>query len=185
MILIKVKMRHLCLGDCPLDVAVGPEHQIKESTEGTRALLSPLPQDNHMKLPYGWVLMEATFTTFLLINLGQIIKIVSCNSIATDPSKVEAVGAIAPQWCLGPGGAQSFWGFKEKPYSLAMAHPKLSNICYVHASREGQGGVLYQDQGGGLASRCRPAERDYKCHNIFILKWAVPNDNSLTRPNQN
>lgn len=75
--------------------------------------------------------MEATFTTFLLINLGQIIKIVSCNSIATDPSKTEAVGAIAPQWCLGPGGVKPK-AFEALKRSLTV-WPWLTQNCLISA----------------------------------------------------
>jgi len=64
---------------------------------------------------------------------------------------------------------------------LAFANPQLPYVLHVDASREGLGGVLYQDQGEGLrpvAFICRSlasSERNYPSHKLeyLALKWAV------------
>lgn len=66
---------------------------------------------------------------------------------------------------------------------LAIANPKLSYVLHVDASREGLGGVLYQDQGEGLrpvafvSRSLSPAEKNYPTHKLefLALKWAVVN----------
>lgn len=64
---------------------------------------------------------------------------------------------------------------------LAIANPQLPYILHVDASREGLGGVLYQDQGGGLrpvafvSRSLSPSEKNYPTHKLefLALKWAV------------
>lgn len=64
---------------------------------------------------------------------------------------------------------------------LAFADPQLPYVLHVDASREGLGGVLYQDQGEGLrpvafiSRSLTPSERHYPTHKLeyLALKWAV------------
>ena len=64
---------------------------------------------------------------------------------------------------------------------LAIADPKLPYVLHVDASREGLGGVLYQDQGEGLrpvafvSRSLSPSEKMYPTHKLefLALKWAV------------
>lgn len=64
---------------------------------------------------------------------------------------------------------------------LAFANPQLPYVLHVDASREGLGGVLYQDQGEGLrpvafiSRSLTPSERHYPAHKLeyLALKWAV------------
>ncbi|XP_044073506.1 uncharacterized protein LOC122885865 [Siniperca chuatsi] len=64
---------------------------------------------------------------------------------------------------------------------LAFADPQLPYVLHVDASREGLGGVLYQDQGEGLrpvafiSRSLTPSERHYPAHKLeyLALKWAV------------
>lgn len=64
---------------------------------------------------------------------------------------------------------------------LAIANTKLPYVLHVDASREGLGGVLYQDQGEGLrpvafvSRSLSPSERNYPTHKLefLALKWAV------------
>lgn len=64
---------------------------------------------------------------------------------------------------------------------LAFADPKLPYTLHVDASREGLGGVLYQDQGSGLrpvafvSRSLSPSEKNYPTHKLefLALKWAV------------
>uniref|UniRef100_A0A674CT74 Gypsy retrotransposon integrase-like protein 1 n=1 Tax=Salmo trutta TaxID=8032 RepID=A0A674CT74_SALTR len=64
---------------------------------------------------------------------------------------------------------------------LGFADPQLPYVLHVDASREGLGGVLYQDQGEGprpvaFVSRSLTAsERNYPAHKLefLALKWAV------------
>lgn len=64
---------------------------------------------------------------------------------------------------------------------LAFANPELPYVLHVDASREGLGGVLYQDQGEGLrpvafiSRSLTPSERHYPAHKLefLALKWAV------------
>ena len=66
---------------------------------------------------------------------------------------------------------------------LAIANPKLPYVLHVDASREGLGGVLYQDEGQGLrpvafvSRSLSPAEKNYATHKLefLALKWAVTN----------
>lgn len=56
-------------------------------------------------------------------------------------------------------------------------------MLHVAASREGLGGVLYQDQGDGLrpiafvSRRLTPSEKNYPTHKLefLALKWDVTN----------
>lgn len=64
---------------------------------------------------------------------------------------------------------------------LAFANPQLPYVLHVDASREGLGGVLYQDQGEGLrpvafvSRSLTPSEKNYPAHKLefLALKWAV------------
>uniref|UniRef100_A0A8C9SK33 ribonuclease H n=1 Tax=Scleropages formosus TaxID=113540 RepID=A0A8C9SK33_SCLFO len=64
---------------------------------------------------------------------------------------------------------------------LAIANPGLPYVLHVDASREGLGGVLYQDQGAGLrpvafvSRSLTPAEKNYPTHKLefLALKWAI------------
>lgn len=64
---------------------------------------------------------------------------------------------------------------------LAIANPNLPYVLHVDASREGLGGVLYQDQGEGLrpiafvSRSLSPTEKNYPTHKLefLALKWAV------------
>lgn len=64
---------------------------------------------------------------------------------------------------------------------LAFADPQLPYTLHVDASREGLGGVLYQDQGSGLrpvafvSRSLSPSEKNYPTHKLefLALKWAV------------
>lgn len=64
---------------------------------------------------------------------------------------------------------------------LAFANPQLPYVLHIDASREGLGGVLYQDQGEGLrpvafiSRSLTPSERHYPAHKLeyLALKWAV------------
>ncbi|KAL6460364.1 hypothetical protein MHYP_G00303300 [Metynnis hypsauchen] len=64
---------------------------------------------------------------------------------------------------------------------LAFANPQLPYVLHVDASREGLGGVLYQDQGEGLrpvafvSRSLTPSECHYPAHKLeyLALKWAI------------
>lgn len=64
---------------------------------------------------------------------------------------------------------------------LAFANPQLPYVLHVDASREGLGGVLYQDQGEGLrpvafvSRSLTPSEKNYPAHKLEFLamKWAI------------
>lgn len=64
---------------------------------------------------------------------------------------------------------------------LAFANPQLTYVLHVDTSREGLGGVLYQDQGQGLrpvafiSRSLTPSERHYPAHKLeyLALKWSV------------
>ena len=66
---------------------------------------------------------------------------------------------------------------------LAITNPELPYVLHVDASREGVGGVLYQDHGEGLrpiafvSRSLTPSERNYPTHKLefLALKWAVTN----------
>lgn len=66
---------------------------------------------------------------------------------------------------------------------LAIADPALPYVLHVDASREGLGGVLYQDQENGLrpiafvSRSLTPSEKNYPTHKLefLALKWAVTN----------
>lgn len=64
---------------------------------------------------------------------------------------------------------------------LAFANPQLPYVLHVDASKDGLGGVLYQDQGEGLrpvafiSRSLTPSEKHYPAHKLefLALKWAV------------
>lgn len=64
---------------------------------------------------------------------------------------------------------------------LAFANPQLPYVLHVDASREGLGGVLYQDQGEGfrpvafISRSLTLSEKNYPAHKLefLALKWAV------------
>lgn len=66
---------------------------------------------------------------------------------------------------------------------LAITNPKLPYVLHVDASREGLGGVLYQDEGEGLrpvafvSRSLSQTEKNYPTHKLefLALKWAVTN----------
>lgn len=55
---------------------------------------------------------------------------------------------------------------------LAFANPQLPYVLHVDASREGLGGVLYQDQGEGLRPVAFVRNPAHKLE-FLALKWAV------------
>jgi hypothetical protein len=64
---------------------------------------------------------------------------------------------------------------------LAFADPQLPYVPHVDTSREGLGGVLYQDHGEGLRSvafmsrSLTTSEHNYPAHKLefIVFKWAV------------